>query len=100
MAYRSWDPEEALIRLAQESLVLEDGAGDPIKTANGIIRNAAPEAALSLTHLALHSVDERIRMQASKAILDMTINVTSGKAADMPIEELLNNLLMDANTDN
>lgn len=96
MGYRNWDPEEALMRLAQESEILSTHAGDPVKTANEIIRSSAPEAALSLVHLALHSLDERIRMQSSKAILDMTVNA-AGNAPVAPLDKFLQDILDEAN---
>lgn len=85
------------MRLAQEKEILGKHDGDPVKTANEIIRNAAPEAALSLVHLSQHSLDERIRMQASRAILDMTVNA-AGKTPDSPLDAFLQDVLDQANT--
>lgn len=95
--FKAWDPTEAIQRLADEKNLIGDG--DPIPVAQRIIRDVAPEAALSMAHLAIHSVDERIRLQASKYILDTTMN-TGGKDSQQPIELFLQSILDGADNSN
>lgn len=97
MSFKAWDPADALARLAQEKEVIGDG--EPVATATRIIRDAAPEAALAMTHLAIHSVDERMRFQAARYILDSTLNV-GGKDSQQPIEQFLQSILDEADTSN
>jgi hypothetical protein len=70
MADSGWDPETALRRLAEETNILRSTDGDPTSTADEILRSAAPEAALSMVWMAVHSKDERVRYNASKFVLD------------------------------
>lgn len=97
MAFKAWDPTEALQRLVQEKELIGDG--DPVPFASRIIRDSAPEAALSITHLAIHSLDERIRFQAARYILDSTMN-QGGKDSQQPIELFLQEILDAADNSN
>jgi hypothetical protein len=88
MAYTEWDPESALKRLAEENILLNDCAGDPISTAESILVNAAPEVALSMCWLALHSMDERMRLNAGKYVLDRVLADSLNRLGVDPLEEL------------
>lgn len=89
MAYQDWDPEQALQRLAEEkSFALSANDGDPVKTAESIVQTAAPEAALSVCWLAIHSLDERLRLNASKYILDRVLPEGRKSGSEDPIGDL------------
>jgi hypothetical protein len=88
MAFREWDPESALRRLAEESQLLKDCNGDPVSTAENILVNAAPEVALSMCWIALHSLDERLRLNAGKYVLDKILPDGMGTSGADPLEEL------------
>ena len=89
MAQSTWDPDEALASLAAETqLFLEEDTTD---AARRIFREHTAVAAMSLVHLALHSSNERVRMDAAKTVLDrslgpITATIPAGKD---PFEELL-----------
>ena len=97
MSFKAWDPTEALQRLVQEKEVIGDG--DPVPLAERIIRDSAPEAALSMVHLAIHSVDERMRFQASRYVLEHTLNA-GGKDSQQPVELFLQSILDAADNNN
>lgn len=97
MSFKAWDPTEALQRLVEEKAVIGDG--DPVPLAARIVRDCAPEAALSMVHLAIHSVDERMRFQASRYILDATLNA-GGKDSQQPVEVFLQSILDAADNSN
>jgi hypothetical protein len=88
MAFKEWDPETALRRLAEEKSLLDDCAGDPSLTAESILITSAPEVALSMCWLALHSLDERMRLNAGKYVLDKVLPDTKQTDGQDPLEDL------------
>jgi hypothetical protein len=66
-----WDPEEIVASLEQEVGfdLTPEGHADYAATSRRILKENAPFAARVLTHLSLHSADEKIRLQASEKIL-------------------------------
>jgi hypothetical protein len=73
-----WDPDEAV-----KSLAMEEHANpgeDFAERAKRLMTEHVPQAALALTHLALHSDNERIRLDAARTIMDRAL----GKVGDAP----------------
>jgi|ERR1051326_8059680 hypothetical protein len=78
--YREWVPDEAVAQLTVRR-ALQD-VEDPVKMAAELIKEALPLATMSMTHLAIHSPTEMIRLQAAKYILDKSFG--EGKDIRMP----------------
>jgi RNase H-fold protein (predicted Holliday junction resolvase) len=69
---REWDDEAAMEAFQAESAVMDM---TPAELAERIIHEQSPVAALSITHLARHSIDERVRMSAAKYIVDTSLKL-------------------------
>lgn len=82
--YSTWNPEEAIALLKLESDALD--VGNPVESAGSILADAAPRAASSIAFLAVHSRDEKVRLQAAKYVIDATVNSRDGND---PFAELL-----------
>jgi len=85
---KEWDPEHALAGLTAER-ALDDG--DDLAASERIFAENAVPAALSLVHLAVHSSNERIRLEASKYVVDRNL----GRIGDTdPLKALGNDPLV------
>lgn len=81
MGYQEWDPEEALENLKLENAL--DGMENTHKTALRLFQENLPLAAMSICHMAVHSVNEGMRFNAAKYVVDRTMGpVTQSGAAD------------------
>lgn len=78
--YREWVPDEAIEALTVRR-ALQD-VEDPIKMAADIIREALPLATMSMTHMAIHSPTESIRLNAAKYVMDRALG--DGKDLRLP----------------
>lgn len=72
MIEREWDDEEAMKAFQEEQAVMDM---TPQELAEKIINEQAPVAALSVAHLARHSIDERVRLSAAKYITDTALKL-------------------------
>lgn len=91
-----WIPDEALQGIEMDRTIHADETN--IDAAKRILDESLPGAVASVTHLALNSQNEKIRLDASKYIIERnmgTLNnpVSTGKGD--PWTELLNNVLVD-----
>jgi hypothetical protein len=82
--YLTWNPEDAIEQLVLESAALE--VGNPVDTAQNILKDNAGRAALAVVHMAVHSRDERIRLKAAQYVLDKVI---AKNGVDDPFADLL-----------
>jgi uncharacterized membrane protein YheB (UPF0754 family) len=87
---REWDVEDALASLV--SRTMDENRGDTKKTAEMIFNDNVALAAQSLVHAAVHSDNERIRLDASKYIVERVLG-RLGESKDVaadPLQELFN----------
>lgn len=68
---REWDPDQALRDLAAESQLMQDV--DFETTAKRLLQENLVPAVLAIAHLAVHSPNERIRLQAAQYIADRVL---------------------------
>ena len=82
-----WNPDDAFASLVAETI---DGHnGDHLKHAEAIIHDAAPIAAQTIVHIAKFSPVEKVRLDASKYIIERTLGKTgSGDSGTNPLEDL------------
>jgi hypothetical protein len=71
MAGKDWDPDEAIESLQMESSVSTDESPD--KTATRLLNENVPYAVLAIIHLAQHSTNERIRLEAARYVTDRVL---------------------------
>lgn len=88
-----WNPEDAIAELALECDAMD--LGDPVDTAQTLLKDAAPAAARSITFLAVHSRDEKTRLRAARYIID---KVTENRLVDDPFEESLRRMYQDTDS--
>lgn len=75
----SWDPDAAAASLSMESTV---HAGEtPEDLAERLLREGLPSAVMSVTHLAVHSTNERTRLAAAQYVIDRNL----GRVTEVPI---------------
>jgi hypothetical protein len=67
---KEWDAEEALQNLTAERM-LDDG--DDLAASERIFAENAVGASLSIVHIALYSSNERLRLDASRYIVDRNL---------------------------
>jgi hypothetical protein len=86
---KEWDPDEALASLKSETDIMHDG--NPKATADKILTENVAAAASQMIWSALHSPNEKIRMDASKYVLERVLGpVKDGKpVGEDPLSELL-----------
>lgn len=77
---REWCPDEAIEKLTVRRAL--QNIEDPIKLSADLLRESLPLATMSMTHMAIYSEVEAIRLQASKYIMDRTLG--DGKALTLP----------------
>lgn len=87
-----WNPDKRLEELAFEQQIDD---GDPAKTAMRIFRENAVMAAHSITWMAIHSPDQRIRLDAAKYTVERIIGKVGDEQVfdDDPIESLLRDIV-------
>lgn len=90
----NWDPEAALRSLVTETQVM-DGES-PEQTMMRLFKENGPIAALSICQISQHSPNERLRLDASKYVMDRVL----GRIGDAdttiesdPLEDLLSKIL-------
>ena len=93
-----WDPEAALLSLASETSLVD--SGDATETARRLLQQNLPAATASVVHIALHSHNERLRLEASKTIMDRCLGTTAsadplGRPMD-PLEKVLTEIFQGA----
>lgn len=91
---KTWDVDEALQSLTptQEALIKDTNLSDSTQVAemvNGLFRQHAAEAALSIVQIALHGSNERMRFSASQYVIDMA---TSSGGEDDPLTSMVGEL--------
>lgn len=77
---REWIPDEAIEALTVRRAL--QNIEDPIKLSADLLREALPLATMSMTHMAIHSDNEVIRVQAAKYIMDKTLG--DSKSLNLP----------------
>jgi hypothetical protein len=93
----NWEPTPAeKAALLNAEMDLDDG--DTAVTARRLFKENAPTAALSIIRMATHGSTERIKLDASKYILERVLGKIGedGEEIISPIEAVLNNLTRDA----
>lgn len=65
---RFWDSDEALADLKMEQAVHGDESHEQM--AMRLLREAAPQAAMSIIYVAMHSANDNTRLAASRYIID------------------------------
>jgi len=93
-----WDAEAALASLAEETNLID--SGDSTETARRLLQHSLPAATQSVIHIALHSHNERLRLEASKTIMDRCLGTVAttdplGRQMD-PLERTLNEIFSQA----
>lgn len=93
-----WDPEKNFESLTHEVAIND---GDYSKAAKRIFEESAPIAAQAITHLALYSVNEKIRLDASRYIIDRCLgradNTPQGSGEDGDVfDKLLKDVVRDS----
>jgi len=90
MSPSEWDASAALKSLVAKTM--DEHNGDPKKTAELIFNDNVALAAQSLVHSAIHSDNEKIRLDASRYIIERVL----GRLGDNkdttvdPLQELMN----------
>jgi len=95
--FPEWDPEEAMKALASETKLLDDG--DTTQTSRRLLQHNLAAATQSVIHIALHSPNERLRLDAAKTIMDRCLGTVAasdplGKPKDnleLVLEEIFTN---------
>lgn len=89
-----WDPKAALESLVDEKSHFDESDE---QLAKRLFKEASPRAALSIIHMAAHSQNERIRLDASKYITERVLGPASSPASegesDTPLEDLLGDIV-------
>lgn len=67
-----WDPDAALESLKLEQATYAE-AESPEDTCRRLLKENAPRAILSLVHIANHSANDRVRLDAAKYITDRVL---------------------------
>jgi len=67
---KEWDPDERLQELTAERLLND---GDDLAGSERIFAENAIPAALAITHMAVFSDNERIRLEAAKYVVDRNL---------------------------
>jgi hypothetical protein len=93
-----WDPDKALASLTEETTLID--RGDSAETARRLLQHSLPAATASVIHIALHSHNERLRLEASKTILDRCLGTVAstdplGRPLD-PLEKVLTEIFTSA----
>ena len=91
---REWLAEEALQALQADYDIFKDETQE--QTTNRILREALPTIAVGLVHTALHDRDSKVRLAASKEVMDRvlgksTVNVQVSN--ENPLEALQKKML-------
>jgi hypothetical protein len=98
---RPWEVEDSewLPKSAIEGLALEEqthpGESEESR-ARRLFRENSPAAALSITHMAMHGSNERIRLDASKYVIERVLGRVGDDAYDgekSPIESFVNDVI-------
>ena len=90
-----WDPDTALTALADEAGVMDYS---PAEQATKVFEQGVALAATSIMHIAMHSPNEKLRLDASRYVVDRLLGrvgeekVTS--TAKDPFEALLGDVIM------
>jgi hypothetical protein len=93
----NWEPTAAeKAALLDAEMDLDDG--DTAVTARRLFKENAPTAALSIIRMATHGSTERIKLDASKYILERVLGKVGddGEEIISPIDAVLNGLTRDA----
>jgi hypothetical protein len=95
----TWDPQQALLALAKEQELVGPDSNDTLLTEQRILR-AGPIAADSIIHLARYGSTERIRLDASKYLVDRILGkeAMSGSGTMDPFQQLLAACIVDDKT--
>ena len=80
--YAYWLPDKAVADMAMEKAL--NGHEDNVGLAKRLIDECLPLAVMSVTHMAVHSVKEEVRMQASKYLIDHAMG-SPVKKDDIPV---------------
>lgn len=65
-----WLPDDAVAALNQERVFTQE---TPAEMARRIFKESAPNAAASIVHVALYGSNERLRLDASKYVVDRVL---------------------------
>lgn len=88
---QEWNPERALASLKDETILMHEG--DTLKAATALFKENAANAAQSIIHTALYSDNERVRLDASKYVVERVLgragDTTSDPSLD-PLQALIN----------
>jgi hypothetical protein len=92
----NWEPsKEDIAALTNSELAFDDG--DHAATARRLFKENAPTAALSIIRMATHGSTERIKLDASKYVLERVLGKVGDDGEDVitPIDEVLKGLVHD-----
>lgn len=83
-----WDPKTALQSLETDAVVNEE---DEMKATRRLFKESAPGAAMSIIHLSMYAEHDRVRLDASKYVVERVLGPTGSDTsdADNPLENLL-----------
>jgi hypothetical protein len=88
-----WDPDAALLSLETSRTVKDVNIHDPLQlreSVNDMFRESAELVAMGVIHLALHEPSPKIRLEASKYVLDKATADAEGEAD--PLAKLVSDL--------
>jgi hypothetical protein len=91
---KPWDPDVALLALAEECSVMDINLDDPMQVGDAvskIFRNNAQLAALGIVNTAMHDPDARNRMAAQKFVIEEARRMATGTSGD-PLVQLLHDI--------
>jgi hypothetical protein len=92
---QEWLPDQQLEALTAERTVLSEE--DEEATARRIFRQSAPLIAQGIVHTAIHSPNERVRLDAQKYVTERVLGRVGDDAyAENPVETLLKGLFDEA----
>jgi hypothetical protein len=92
MSEKPWIPDDALTGLVSErSLHPEE---DEVALAQRLFRENTPAAAASIIHSAIHSPSERVRLDASKYVLERTMGPVGETNVEIsPTEDFISKVI-------
>lgn len=94
---RDYDPDAALLACVEEHTVM--GTSYESQTRN-TLEQAAPLAAQTIVNIAMYSVNEKLRLEAARYIVDRNLGRIGDERMDSakssPLEELLGDVVREA----
>jgi hypothetical protein len=90
-----WVPDEQLKSLVMERTVHDEESQEDMS--RRMLRETAPAAAASIVHLAVYGTTEKMRLDASKYVLERVLGPAGSNVGETnPVRDLLEGLVRDA----